>query len=85
MDRLFAFMHLMYIHFQAPYRQEKLTRDQINYEKDLSQARVPDEWILGEINTLFQVIVQLKTQFKIGLSSVPKMCGQTLFQNINSQ
>ena len=78
-------MHLMYIHFQAPYRQEKLTRDQINYEKDLSQARVPDEWILGEINTLFQVIVHLKTQFKIGLSSVPKMCGQTLFQNINSQ
>ena len=63
----------MHIHFEAPYRQGNLTRDQINCDKAPSQARITDEWVLGEINTYFKFIIDFKTKFKTGLSSVLKI------------
>ena len=63
----------MQIHFQAPYKEGNLTRDQKNYNEAMKEVRVAAEWLFGEIKTYFK-FVDFKTQLKDGLSSTGKIC-----------
>ena len=46
----------MQIHFQAPYKEGNLTRDQKNYNKPMKGVRVTVEWLSGEIKTYFKFV-----------------------------
>ena len=44
----------MQIHFQAPYKEGNLTRDQKSYYKAMKGVRITVEWLSGEIKTYFK-------------------------------
>ena len=44
----------MQIHFQAPYKEGNLARDQKSYYKAMKGVRITVEWLSGEIKTYFK-------------------------------
>ena len=46
----------MQIHFQAPYKEGNLIRDQKSYYKAMKGVRITVEWLSGEIKTYFKFV-----------------------------
>ena len=60
------------IHLQAPYHQGCLTQQIEDYNKAMSEVRVSEEWLFGDIINSSKFL-DFKKNLKIGLSSVGKM------------
>ena len=43
-------------HLQAPFSRQNLTPNPVNYNKAMSQTRVPVEWLFNEIETYFKFV-----------------------------
>ena len=59
------------VHLQAPFRNMQLTPQISLYNCALSEARVVDEWLLGNITNHFKFI-DFKSQLRISMSVVGK-------------
>ena len=61
------------IHLQAPFSRQNLTPNQVNHNKAMSHTQVSVEWLFNKIETYFK-FVSLKSQMKVGLNVVGKIC-----------
>ena len=60
------------IHLQCPFRNIRLTEEQQNFNKSMSQVRVAVEWLFGDI-CKWWAFIDFKKNLKINLSAVGKM------------
>ena len=60
------------VHLQSPYKHARLTQQQQDFNRSMSQVRIAVEWLFGDIVEWFKVL-DFKKNLKVGLSAVGKM------------
>ena len=60
------------IHLQCPFRNIRVTEEQQNFNKSMSQVRVAVEWLFGDVSKWW-AFIDFKKNLKINLSAVGKM------------
>jgi hypothetical protein len=59
-------------HLQAPYQNQHLTPEQVEFNRSMSAVRVAVEWVFGDIITYYKFL-DFKKNLKLGLSAVGKI------------
>ena len=60
------------VHLQTGFKGARLSQQQVDWNTRMSEVRVSDEWVFGNIITYFKFL-DFKKDLKIGLSPVQKM------------
>ena len=64
--------HPLRVHLQCPFRGNRITPQQTEFNKSMSQVRVAVEWLFGDI-TRWWAFMDFKKNLKINLSAIGKM------------